>query len=117
MANVRDLGLDQRCGIIDRVGPIRSLRGLAHMSGVPGVYVPDDIGHRLRSCPADRVADEGLRICADIIQQVLQIPGVSGIHVMAPGFEQAIPEILGMAGLGRPAAAELAAGQRSGCAH
>jgi hypothetical protein len=36
---------------------------------------------------------------------------------MAPGFEQAIPEILGMAGLVRPAAAELAAGQRSGCAH
>jgi methylenetetrahydrofolate reductase (NADPH) len=38
-------------------------------------------------------------MCAEIIEQVRQIPGVSGIHVMAPGYEQAIPEILGRAGI------------------
>jgi methylenetetrahydrofolate reductase (NADPH) len=37
------------------------------------------------------VADEGLAMCAEIIQQILRIPGVSGVHVMAPGFEHGIP--------------------------
>jgi methylenetetrahydrofolate reductase (NADPH) len=100
MAEVRDLGLDQRCRVLVGVGPIRSLRALEHMrANVPGVHVPDEIGRRLRRVPADRVADEGLRICVEIIRQVLQVPGVSGIHVMAPGFEQGIPEILSHSGI------------------
>jgi methylenetetrahydrofolate reductase (NADPH) len=117
MAEVRDLGLDRRCGILAGVGPIRSLRALEHMRAVvPGVHVPDEVARRLSGVPADRVADEGLRICAEITRQVLQIPGVSGIHVMAPGFEQGIPEILDHAGIRRrdpaePAAAEPAAAE------
>jgi methylenetetrahydrofolate reductase (NADPH) len=49
------------------------------------------------------VADEGLAMCAEIIQQILRIPGVSGVHVMAPGFEHGIPEVLARAGLARAA--------------
>jgi methylenetetrahydrofolate reductase (NADPH) len=77
---------------------------------VPGLWIPDEIGRRLRGVPPARVADEGQTICAEIIQQVLQIPGVSGVHVMAPGFEHGIPEILARAGLAR-------AGVGSGHAH
>src|SRR5215467_9910602 len=99
MAQVRDLGLDQRCRILAGVGPVRSLRALGHLRGLPGVHVPDDVDRRLRGLPADRVAEEGLAMCAEIIEQVRQIPGVSGVHVMAPGYEQAIPAVLGRAGL------------------
>jgi len=99
MAEVRDLGLDQRCRILAGVGPVRSLRALGHLRGLPGVHVPDDVDRRLRGVPADRVAEEGLAMCAEIIEQVRQIPGVSGVHVMAPGYEQAIPAVLGRAGL------------------
>ncbi len=121
MAEVRDLGLDQRCAILAGVGPIRSLRALEHMNGsVPGVHVPDEVARRLRGVPADRVADEGLRMCAETIQQVLRIPGVSGVHVMAPGFEQGIPEILGHAGMAGPdgsGRAAAAPGHGGGHAH
>ncbi|MGE5135901.1 MAG: methylenetetrahydrofolate reductase [Gemmatimonadota bacterium] len=100
LAEVRDLGLDQRCRILAGVGPIRSLRALEHMStNVPGLNIPDEVGRRLRGVPADRVADEGMALCAEIIQQLLPLPGVSGVHVMAPGFERGIPEILERAGL------------------
>ena len=103
MAEVRDLGLDGRCKVLAGVGPVRSLRALEHMRGnVPGLWIPDEIGRRLRGVPPGRVADEGMTLCAEIIQQVLQIPGVSGVHVMAPGFEHGIPEILDRAGLARP---------------
>ena len=102
MAEVRELGLDARCKVLAGVGPVRSLRALESMrSNVPGLWIPDEVGHRLRGVLPGRVADEGMAICAEIIQQVLQIPGVSGVHVMAPGFERGIPEILARAGLAR----------------
>jgi methylenetetrahydrofolate reductase (NADPH) len=101
MAEVRDLGLDQRCRVLAGVGPVRSLRALSRLRSLPGVYVPDEVDRRLGAVPADRVAAAGLELCAEVIQQVRQIPGVSGVHVMAPGFEQAIPGILDRAGLPR----------------
>ncbi|HET7247742.1 MAG TPA: methylenetetrahydrofolate reductase [Streptosporangiaceae bacterium] len=100
MAEVCDLGADQRCRILAGVGAVRSLRALNHMrTGVPGLHIPDDVDRRLRAVPADQVAEEGARICAEIIEQVREIPGVSGVHVMAPGYEHGIPGILERAGL------------------
>jgi methylenetetrahydrofolate reductase (NADPH) len=102
MAEVRDLGLDQRCRILAGVGPVRSLRALDHMrTGVPGLYIPDEVDRRLRAVPPGRVEQEGLAMCAEIIEEVREIPGVSGVHVMAPGFEHGIPDILDRAGLSR----------------
>ena len=102
LAEVRDLGLHERCHILAGVGPIRSLRILDHMRGnVPGVYIPDEIDRRLRRVPADRVADEGMLVAAEIIQQVRDLDGVAGVHVMAFGYERGIPGILERAGVPR----------------
>jgi methylenetetrahydrofolate reductase (NADPH) len=60
--------------------------------------VPDEVGRRLRGVPEQRVAEEGIRICAETIEQVREIEGVAGVHVMAFGNEQAIPEVLERAG-------------------
>ncbi len=109
LADVRDLGLDRRCAILAGIGPIRSLRALEFMrSEVPGLYVPEEVARRLRGVPEERVAAEGLALCAEIIQQVRAMPGVAGVHVMAFGWEDAVPELLERAGLGRrPAASEV----------
>ncbi len=100
MEQVRNLGLDRKCFVLAGVGPVKSLRALEHMRReVPGMYVPDDVVRRLRGVPDDRVAAEGLKLCSEIIAQVRTIPGVAGVHVMAFGWEDAIPEILERAGL------------------
>ena len=100
MAQVRDLGLDRRCSILAGVGPVKSIRAMEHMRAeVPGMYVPEDVVRRLRGVPDDRVAAEGLKLCSEIIQQVREIPGVAGVHVMAFSWEDAIPEILEGAGI------------------
>jgi methylenetetrahydrofolate reductase (NADPH) len=100
MAEVRDLGIAEHCRVLAGVGPVRSLRALDHMrTGVPGLHIPGEVDRRLRAVPADQVPEEGVRICAEIIEQIRVIPGVSGVHVMAPGYEQAIPGILDRAGL------------------
>jgi methylenetetrahydrofolate reductase (NADPH) len=99
MEQVRDLGLDRRCHIIAGVGPIRSLRALEHMSAnLPGVTVPGDVADRLRG--ASDIAEEGVRLCVELIGRLREIPGVHGVHVMAIGYEHGIPDILRRAGIG-----------------
>jgi methylenetetrahydrofolate reductase (NADPH) len=100
MAEVVDRGLAARCAVLAGVGPVRSLRAYEFIrSSVPGVHVPEEVGRRLRGVPADRVAAEGVALCVETIQQLREIPGVAGVHVMAFGHERGIPEILERAGL------------------
>jgi methylenetetrahydrofolate reductase (NADPH) len=68
------------------------------------MYVPDDVVRRLRGVPEDKVSEEGLKLCSEIIAECKTIPGVAGVHVMAFSWEDAIPEILERAGLTRRAA-------------
>jgi methylenetetrahydrofolate reductase (NADH) len=101
MAQVRDLGLHERCAILPGVGAVRSLRALDFMRDkVPGVHVPDEVYRRLRAVPADRIAAEGTRLAAEITEQVREIPGVAGVHLLVAGNEQTVPDILDRAGLG-----------------
>lgn len=100
MVEVRDLGLDERCKIIAGVGPIRTPRALEHMrTKVPGLSIPQAVVDRLSSVAPDAFADEGMRLCAEIIEQVREIPGVAGVHVMAFGHEDQVPAILQQAGI------------------
>ncbi|MGH3341656.1 MAG: methylenetetrahydrofolate reductase [Carbonactinosporaceae bacterium] len=100
MAEVRDLGLHERCAILAGVGPIRSLRALDHLqNGIPGLHVPEPTVRRLRGVPPERVAQEGKRICVETIKGLRAIPGVAGVHVMSFGREQEVPELLERAGL------------------
>jgi methylenetetrahydrofolate reductase (NADPH) len=46
-----------------------------------------------------RQRDEGIRICVEIIQQVREIEGVHGVHLMAYRPEEAVAEIIERAGL------------------
>ena len=61
----------------------------------PGVWIPDDVIDRLKKGGKG----EGKRLCIDIIQQVREIQGVSGIHIMAYKQEELVPEIVAEAGL------------------
>jgi methylenetetrahydrofolate reductase (NADPH) len=100
ISQVRDLGLDKRCHILAGVGPVMSVRALGHLQhSVPGVQVPADVARRLLGVPASRTAEEGIRLCAETIGLLRDMPGVAGVHVMAVGNEHRIPEILRLAGL------------------
>jgi methylenetetrahydrofolate reductase (NADPH) len=57
------------------------------------------VSRRLRGVPDNRVADEGIAICAETISELARVPGVAGVHVMAVGAEHRIPAILRQAGL------------------
>ncbi len=100
MAAVRDLGVDEQVFILVGVGPLRSAGAAEWIrNNVPGVVIPDPIIQRLKSVPADSQRNEGRNICVEIIQQVSEIPGVSGVHVMAYRQEELVAQIIEEAGL------------------
>jgi methylenetetrahydrofolate reductase (NADPH) len=99
MEQVRDLGLQERCYILAGVGPIRSPNALRFMQDLPGVYIPDDLIKRLRG--ADDMEAEAMAWCSETIQQLHEIAGVKGVHIIASGWDEFIPEVLTRAGIGK----------------
>jgi methylenetetrahydrofolate reductase (NADPH) len=100
MERARDLGLCERVFFLVGVGPLRSEGAAEFMRRrVPGVYVPDEVVERLRKTPGPLKRAEGKRICVEIIQQVREIEGVAGVHLMAYRQEELVAEIVEEAGL------------------
>jgi len=100
MKGVRDRGLHESIKILAGVAPIKSVGAARYMkTRVPGMDVPDSIVARLQGVPREQVSEEGIKLCVDIINQVREIEGVAGIHLMAIEWEEAVPEIVEAAGL------------------
>src|SRR3989304_6255962 len=100
MARVRDLGLHERVFILVGVGPLCSENAAEYMrTRVPGVVIPDDILARLHKTPKELQRREGKLICVEIIQQLREIEGVHGVHIMAYRQEELVAEIIEEAGL------------------
>jgi methylenetetrahydrofolate reductase (NADPH) len=78
------LGLLDQVRVLVGVGPLRSAAAAERIrSHIPGVTIPDPIIARLRSVPRSEQQAEGIEICVETIQTVREIPGVSGVHIMA----------------------------------
>ncbi len=111
MEEVRKLGLHEELYILVGVGPLKGPGMARYMRDyVPGVSMPDHIidrmTHATDGIPADEKRArseawraEGINICIELIQQVREIEGVSGVHVMAIEWEEAVRPIVEGAGL------------------
>jgi methylenetetrahydrofolate reductase (NADPH) len=99
MKRVRDMGLHEKAYILVGVGPLRSDKAAEFMrSKVPGGFIPDAIVDRMNKTPKKQKRAEGKKICVEIIQQIREIEGVAGIHVMAYRQEELVAEIVHEAG-------------------
>jgi len=100
MEQVRNLGLHEKVHILAGVGPLKSSRMAQFMANkIPGLDVPDEIVARMEKTPKAAQPEEGIRICTEIIEQVKNISGVSGIHIMAVNWSESVPEIANRVGL------------------
>jgi len=98
MEMVTDRDLDKQVHILAGVIPVRSAGMARYMRDyVSGVSVPDEIMTRMEE--TENAKEEGMRIALEIIEQLKEIPGVHGIHIMAVGWEDIVPEIVEKAGL------------------
>jgi methylenetetrahydrofolate reductase (NADPH) len=98
MAQIETLGLIDRVFILVGVGPLRSAKAAEWMrQHVPGMHVPDALIARLQG--AQDQAREGRSICVELIQQIREIRGVSGVHVMAYRQEESVAEVIDQSGI------------------
>ena len=98
MSRVRDLGLSEKVFIIVGVGPLASARtGNWIRRNVPGVYIPDSVIARLEGAKDQKA--EGQSLCVELIQEIREIEGVDGVHIMAYRQEHTVPEIVKRSGV------------------
>lgn len=98
MQVVGDLGLHDKVFMLIGVGPLASARTANWMrKNVPGVHIPDAIIKRLEG--ADDQKAEGVNLCIDLIQEIRDIEGVNGVHIMAYKQEHNVPDIVRRSGI------------------
>jgi len=98
MARVREQGLHKKAFILVGVGPLASARTARWMkNNVPGVHIPESVIERIESARDQKA--EGKRLCVDLIQEISEIEGVAGIHVMAYRQEEYVNEIIHASGV------------------
>ena len=98
MQRVRDMGLHEKAFILAGVGPVASAKTARWMrSNVPGIHIPDAIIERLEK--AEKPGEEGKKLCIELIQQIREIEGVAGVHVMAYRREHLVGEIIEESGI------------------
>jgi methylenetetrahydrofolate reductase (NADPH) len=100
-----DMGLTEKVYILAGVTPMKSIGMARYMQKkVPGMDVPDAIIKRLQGVEKKKVADEGIKIACEQIEEFKEMKGVAGVHLMAIEWEHKVPEIAERAGvLPRPA--------------
>jgi methylenetetrahydrofolate reductase (NADPH) len=85
--------------ILVGITPLKSFKMAQYMNDdVPGVFIPAHLMKRLEAA-GDGVAEEGVQIALELIEQVKTLQGVNGIHLMAVGWEEIVPRIVTEAGL------------------
>lgn len=87
-------GLTEKVYILAGVTPMKSVGMARYMkSKVPGMDVPDEIIDRLKGADKNKVAQEGINIACEQIEEFKEMKGVHGVHMMAIEWEHKVPEI------------------------
>jgi methylenetetrahydrofolate reductase (NADPH) len=114
MEKIRELGLHEKTYILAGVGPLKSAGMARYMkNNVPGILVPDEYIERMTDVAkpwAGKGKDEltkedkferseawkreGIQICIELIQELKEIKGVAGVHIMAIEWEEAVKPIV-----------------------
>ena len=98
MAQAGDKGLLDKVFILAGIGPMPPAKTACWIrDNVPGVHIPDWVIDRLTQ--AENPKEEGQKICVELMQQLKEIDGVSGIHVMAYRQESAVRDMVTKSGI------------------
>ena len=100
MKQAVDMGLHERCYILAGITPMKSVGMARYMArNVPGMDVPEPLIQRLKDAGKDNGAEEGIRYALEQIEELKEMEGVAGVHLMAIEWEHRVPEIAERAGM------------------
>jgi len=81
------------CKILIGMGPLKSAKQADWMrKNLWGVNISDEILHRLES--SDDPQQTGEQICNELIENIMHLPCVDGVHLMGPNCEKGAARII-----------------------
>ncbi|MEE9116890.1 MAG: methylenetetrahydrofolate reductase, partial [Thermoplasmata archaeon] len=93
-----DRGLTEKVYILGGVIPLKSSGAAKYIKNkVAGMMVPDELIERMKN--ASDPKQEGVTIAKETIEQLKNMKGVHGVHIMAIEWEEKVPEIVKESGL------------------
>jgi methylenetetrahydrofolate reductase (NADPH) len=91
MARLADAGITLH--MIIGINPLRSAKSANWMrNNLFGTIIPDSMVERMEK--ATDPAAEGRKICVEYMEELATIAGVAGVHIMAPGNDAAVPDVI-----------------------
>jgi methylenetetrahydrofolate reductase (NADPH) len=100
MKMVVDRGLHEKVAILAGITPMKNVGMAKYMQKrVPGIDVPDDIVKRMGGVPKENQPEEGIKLAVEQIEELKEVEGIRGFHVMAIEWEEKVPEIVEKIGL------------------
>ena len=89
--------------------PVKILAGIILLTSAPmarfmnknvaGVFVPQDLIDEMADAPKGRKLDKGIEIAGRMIKRVRDEKMCDGVHIMAIGREELVPDIMSAAGI------------------
>jgi methylenetetrahydrofolate reductase (NADPH) len=93
VARLAEHGLTAKMSLIVGIAPLRSVKSARWIKEkLFGAIIPDALIARMNAA-SDPVV-EGRRICLELVRELAVIPLVAGVHIMAPGNDAVVPEII-----------------------
>jgi methylenetetrahydrofolate reductase (NADPH) len=93
LTRIAEHGLADRLSLLIGIVPLRSVKSANWIrEKLFGAIIPQAIVDRLER--ATDPAEEGRRICLEMVRELADIPGIAGCHIMAPGNEATVPGII-----------------------
>ena len=89
--------------------PVKILAGIILLTSAPmarfmnknvaGVFVPQDLIDEMDGAPKGRKLEKGVEIAGRMIKRIHEEKMCHGVHIMAIGKEELVPDIMSAAGL------------------
>lgn len=100
MEDAKKQGLHERVKILAGVTPFKSAGMAKFMKRmVAGMDIPDEVIQRIADEPKEKQAEKGIEMCIEQIQELKEMEGIAGVHIMAIEWEEKLAQIAGAAGL------------------
>ncbi len=93
MARLAEHGVTDKLSVLIGIVPLRSAKSARWIKEkLFGAVIPDALIHRMERA-SDPTA-EGRQICIEMVHELAAVPHVAGVHIMAPGNDAAVPDII-----------------------
>ena len=90
---LNDHGSFNNCKVLIGMGPLKSAKqGDWMRKNLWGINISDEILHRLEV--SDSPVETGEQICQELIEKIIQLPCIDGVHLMGPNCEKGSARII-----------------------